>query len=206
MDDDDGALSPEETLQLIERQQAVAARRLTPDPLLMYAPWGLAWMLGFGAFFLTYGLDGEPILPISWKLALAVLVASQLGAGAFTAYVIWRQNIQVRGESTQRGMMYGYAWFVAMVSMFMVAARFRPMLDVDEIGLFYSSFSLLVVAILYMAGGAIWRTWSMFFIGVWTAIVNTVGVALGPGWHSLLIAVLVGGGFFATGVWLRRQA
>ncbi|MEU7894800.1 hypothetical protein AB0B45_18305 [Nonomuraea sp. NPDC049152] len=203
MDEED--LSPAEMMRLIEEQAAAATRRLQPDPLFLYAPWGLAWLVGFAAFFLSYGLDGHPIAPISWQLALAILMGAQLLAGAFLFWSARASSVQIRGETAQRGMMYGYAWFVGMLSMGLILSHFTPMLPRDQIGLLYASVSLLVVSILYMAGGAVWREWPMFFLGVWTAAVNAAGATLGPGWHALLISLLVGGAFFVAGIVLRRR-
>ncbi|WP_431900113.1 hypothetical protein [Nonomuraea sp. bgisy101] len=202
MDDED--LSPAEMMRLIEEQGAAAARRLQPDPLFLYAPWGLAWLVGFGTFFLSYGLDGRPIAPITWQLALAVLMGAQLLAGAFLFWTA-RSAVKIRGGTAERGMMYGYAWFVGMLSMGLILSHFAPIFPRDQIGLLYASVSLLVVSILYMAGGAVWHEWPMFFLGVWIAAVNTAGATLGPGWHSLLISLLVGGGFFVMGIVLRRR-
>ncbi|MGW4473267.1 hypothetical protein [Nonomuraea sp. NPDC004354] len=203
MDDED--LSPAEMMRLIEEQSAAATRRLQPDPLLLYAPWGVAWMAGFGAFFLAHGLDGRPLAPISWQLALAVLMGGQLLAGAFLFWCARASGLKTRGVTTQRGMMYGYAWFVAMMAMGLILSRFAPMIPRDEVSLLYAAVSMLVVATLYMAGGAVWREWPMFFLGVWTAVVDAAGAALGPGWHALLISLLVGGAFLVTGIVLRRR-
>lgn len=205
-DDGERESSPEETLRLIERQRAVAVKALAGDPLLLYTPWGVAWLLGFGAFFLHYGLDGVSYAPISWQLALGVLMAGQLVAGAFVATGLVRLSSAVRGESTARGMMYGYAWFVGMVLMTVINIKFSQLLPMEERGLLWSGVSLMVVAVLYMAGGALYTQWPMFFMGVWIAAVDGLGVILGPGWHALLTAVLLGGGQIVTGIRLRRRA
>ncbi|MER7499516.1 hypothetical protein AB0L05_37105 [Nonomuraea pusilla] len=150
MVDDDAVPGPEETLRLIEEQRAATVRRLKGDPLLFYAPWGTAWLIGFTAFFLHYGLDGRRYAPISQGQAL-------------------------------------------------------PQLPPAEATLIWAGMSMLVVAVLYMAGGAIWLDWRMFFAGVWVAAVDTLGVLLGIGWHALLTAVLLGGGFIVMSLWLRRR-
>ncbi|MDA0632567.1 hypothetical protein OUY22_03995 [Nonomuraea sp. MCN248] len=205
-DDGERVASPEETLRLIETQRATAVRALHGDPLLLYTPWGVAWLLGFGALFLRYGLDGVPYAPISHGAALGVHLSLQVVAGAFAATGIVRMSSQVRGESSAKGMMYGYAWFVGMVLMSVICARFSSALDPLGAGLLWAGVSLLVVAVLYMAGGALFGQWPMFFMGVWVAAVNGLGVILGAGWHALLSAVLLGGGQIAAGILLRRRA
>ncbi|TMR11827.1 transporter [Nonomuraea turkmeniaca] len=204
--DDERAPSPEETLRVIEEQQAAAARHIYIDPLVLYLPWGVAWLLGFTAFFLHYGLDGRPYAPISQPQALSVLMIAQLLAGAVAAYGITRMNRQVRGDTRAKGAMYGYAWFAGITLVSIIATRLASLLPPQESGLLWAGAMLTIVAVLYMVGGAIWLTWQMFFVGVWVAAVNGVGVLLGAGWHALLTAVLLGGGFIVAGLWLRRRA
>jgi len=50
----DDLLSARESLALIEREQREARRRLEPNVTLFFGPWGAAYLLGFGAIFLTY--------------------------------------------------------------------------------------------------------------------------------------------------------
>ncbi|MFC4120238.1 hypothetical protein [Nonomuraea zeae] len=204
MADHDRAPSPEEILRVIEEQSVATARFVYPNPALLYVPWGVAWLLGFTAFFLHYGLDGRPYAPISQMQALAVLMGAQLVAGAVTSFGIVRMSRPVRGDSSARGAMYGYAWFAGMLLVAVIATRLGPLLPPAESGLVWAGASLMVVAILYMAGGAIWLNWPMFFVGGWVAGVDALGVLLGPGWHALLTAALLGCGFIAIGLWQRR--
>ncbi|SDR14151.1 hypothetical protein [Thermostaphylospora chromogena] len=206
-DEDERALPPAEMMRLIEEQRAVAVRRLGGDPLMLYAPWGLAWLVGFGALFLHYGLSGEPYLPISYWTALTVLFIGMAVAAAVTAYAGWKSATHLRGVSQDRGMMYGLAWPAALIMVAAIALRFgRPEnLPPQEIGLLWASLSILVVATLYMAGGALWREWPIFFIGVHLFVLNLVGLVAGPGWHALLTAVGGGGGFIVAGLLMRRR-
>ncbi len=203
--EDERPLSPAEALKLIEDQQSVAVKRMVADPLLFYGPWGLAWLVGFGAIFLQSGLNGESYVPLSKGVALAIFGSCLLLAMVTTAYHAWRSTPDVRGISRERGTMYGLAWFIGLVAMGAIGGRFSSLLSAPETGLLWSSLSVLVVAIMYLTGAAIWREWSMFFLGMWLALINMIGVAAGPGWHPLLIAVAGGGGFLVTGAVLRRR-
>jgi hypothetical protein len=204
-DDGERVASPEETLELIERQRAEAVKALRGDPLRLYTPWGVAWLIGFTALFLYYGLDGVSYVPISLTTALTIHLGAQLMAGAFMAIEIVRMSGPVRGESSAKGTIYGYAWFVGMALMTVINIRVSPMLPPQESGLLWAAVSLLVVALLYMACAAIYGERPMFYLGVWVAVVNAVGVVLGPGWHALLTAILLGGGQIVAGVVLRRR-
>ncbi|GGK88375.1 hypothetical protein Ppa06_53480 [Planomonospora parontospora subsp. parontospora] len=205
MEEDDRALSPEEMLRLIDRQDSAAVRRFVPDTSLLYLPWGLAWLVGFGALFLHHGLSGRPYAPISIDVALAVLFGAMLLAGAVNAFVLWRTGNQVRGASQQRGMMYGLAWPTGFLTMSMIADRFAAQLPEAERNLLWASMSIMLVSVLYMAGAAVWHDWPMFAVGIWMAVLNAVGTAAGAGWHALLIAVGGGGGFIVAGLVFSRR-
>ncbi|UBU17248.1 hypothetical protein [Nonomuraea gerenzanensis] len=202
--DDERAPSPEETLRVIEEQSAATTRWLYGDPLLLYVPWGVAWVLGFTALFLHYGLDGRSYAPISQMQAVGVLMAAQLLAGGIAALGFVRLNKVLRGDSNARGTMFGYAWFAGFALMTVLCNRITPHLPPQESGLLWAGSSLMLVAALQMAGGAVFLNWPMFFFGAYVGAVNALGVLLGAGWHALLTAVLLGGGFIAVGVVLRR--
>ncbi|GAA0941980.1 hypothetical protein [Nonomuraea longicatena] len=202
----DQADRPEEILRLIESQQALAIRRFTPDPLLAFSSWGVAWLVGFGAFFLRHGLDGQAIVPIPLPVAIAVLMSSLMIAGGCMAYALHRSGGQIRGRSAQLGIVYGLSWAVGMICANMIAARFVSAIQ-DEalISLLFAATAMLVTGLLYIAGGALFDSWAFTGLGVWVSAVNLVGAMIGPGWHALLVAVLCGGGAIALGLWLRAR-
>ncbi|MFI6290259.1 hypothetical protein ACIBEJ_01670 [Nonomuraea sp. NPDC050790] len=205
MADQDAAPSPEEMLRLIEEQQAAAMRRFVPDPRLMYVPWGVAWFIGFGTLFLGQGLagDGSGPLPITWQAGLAVLWGTQIIAFVLMVIALLRSGGHIKGQSETRGAMYGLAWFVGFNAMGVIGARFSALLPSEMIGPFYTALFMFVAGLLYMAGGAVYRLWPQFLLGVWVVALDVAGTVLGGGWIYLLLAVLGGGGAVATGLWLR---
>ncbi|GAA3069560.1 hypothetical protein [Streptosporangium carneum] len=195
LDDDDRPLSPEEMLRLIEEQQSATSRRLGGDPLLTYTPWGIAWGVGFGALFLHYAYGLVPR-----GVALSVLFSLMVLAMAVSSFAQRSMSSQVRGEAAERGMMYGFAWLFGFAGMFALGVRLSPLLPVEETGLLWAVMSMTIVAALYIAGGAVWRVRTMFFLGAGLAVLNVVGAIAGPGVHALLMSVGAGGAFIVVGV------
>src|SRR5487761_75494 len=73
-------LSPQESLELIRTQHEGAARDLYVDPVRILVSWGVAWALGFGAFYFASSRARWHFLPL-WAAA-AVLVALSAAAVA----------------------------------------------------------------------------------------------------------------------------
>jgi hypothetical protein len=201
-DDHEPALTPEESLRLIERQRAATLRQIVPNPLLMYLPWGSVWLVGYGLFFLHYGPSGRSLVAMpAWLpgVVLGCLIALSIGVTIFSSA---RAGRGVKGPSDERGLYYGLSWFLAFALMTVLGSRISPHLPGAEAGLYWSATSTSILTVLYVAGAAVWRDRSMFVLGTWVAAVNIVGVVAGVGWHALVVAIGGGGGLIAMGVFL----
>ena len=101
----DAPLDPRAALETISEQQAVLRRRtlIRSSPLL--AAWGLAWLIGYGAGWLSIRPDYTMPTPV-WVVYFGCLAA----AGAYTCTYIARRARWVRGSSNRAGVRYGTAW------------------------------------------------------------------------------------------------
>ena len=203
--DDDRPLDPAESLRLIAREQATTNRRLTPDPRLVLWPWGLAWLIGFGAFFLRYGPGGHVYVDMPDFVPLTLLLGLIALAGIFTGVVGARAGRQISGPSSRQGAMYGFTWSVAFIGMAVLFSRVSDLLPVPQANLLWAGAMVALTGVLHMAGGALWEDRSFYALGLWISVVNIVGVVIGPGWHALIVALLGGGGMLVAGFvfWLR---
>ncbi len=192
-------LSPEASLALIAEQQEAARRRLDVDPAVFLIPWGVAWLVGYGLLFLRYGPDERVLVSMPGWLPLVTLYALLVAAGIFSGVAGFKAAHGVAGESAQRGAMYGWSWMVAFVGFGIISSRFEPYLPEAQFGLLMGSLPVFITAILYMSGGAVWRDRHQFGFGVWLSVINALGVVAGPGWHSLAVSVLGGGGMLVSG-------
>jgi hypothetical protein len=198
---------PATALRMIAEQQAEAARRLTPNMLLYYWPWGLAWLIGFGLFFLRFGPDGRVLVALPAWLPLTTLLGLLAVAALLTGLVSARAYGQVTGESTRRGAWYGISWGLGFATMTTVLAQVSDRLPDELSTLLWSGVMVGLTGALHMAGGAIWLDRNLFTLGAWISVTNVVGIVTGPGWHALVVAIAGGGGMVVVGglVELRRR-
>ncbi|WP_328464382.1 transporter [Actinoplanes sp. NBC_00393] len=198
---------PAEALRLIQREQANLERELTPDPRWMFWPWGVAWLVGSGLFFLRYGPGGRVLVDMPDWVPMVALIASIVIAGTITGVVGMRSGRQISGPGSRQGAMYGFAWSAGSTGLAIVIARVSDALPEHLVGLLWGGGMVTLVGTLYMAGGAIWNDRNMFVLGAWINGVNIVGVLIGPGWHALIVAVAGGGGLLVAGLvgWLRLR-
>lgn len=196
---------PAEMLALIRSQQDTVRKGTEPSGPLLFGAWGVAWLAGYLVLFVS-GTQ-ERGLPAGWAFAVFGLLL--VSAMVFTGVHIGRRAVGVRGASAAVGAMYGWSWAVCFAVVFLIlsgVARAGASHEVMQI--LSNSLSCLVVAALYMAGGALWREWRMFALGVWIALVAGGAALLGPPSSYLLMAVAGGGGFLlgaAAGVVVDRR-
>jgi hypothetical protein len=205
--DDDGPLDPAESLRLIERQRAEAERNLTPDPRIFLWPWAFAWLIGFTVFFLRFGPGGRVFVDLPEWLPLTVLAASITAAGAFTGVLGTRSSRQISGPSSRQGAQYGITWSIAFLSLSVVLSRISSLVVMPqpEVTLLWAGAMVALTGVLHMAGGVIYRDGYFFYLGIFISVVNVAGVIAGPGWHSLIVAVLGGGGMLVAGAVARKR-
>jgi Na+-transporting methylmalonyl-CoA/oxaloacetate decarboxylase beta subunit len=207
VDDDAPPASAAESLELIRKEQAAAARTLELNPLLYYVPWGVAWLVGFGLLFLRFGPDDRVFVNLPDWLPLVSLFTLMALAMVTTTVLTTSRGRAVQGRSSWQGTAYGFTWFLSFAGVGSTLSHFARLLPEPEQGLLWASASVGLVATLYMAGAAVWTSRDMFIFGAWLTVINIAGVAAGPGWHSLIIGIGGGGGLILLGLllWLRAR-
>jgi hypothetical protein len=207
IDDETPLDDPAESLRLIRAEQANLARTLIPDPRLMYWPWGVAWLIGFGLIFLRFAPGGRVLVDMPAWLPSTVLIALLLLAGVVAGITGGRAGRHVAGPSSRQGLLYGLTWTIAFTGMSFVFAQFTDVLPDDRQSLLWGGGMVALTGALHMAGGAMWNDRNLFVLGAWTSVVNVVGILFGVGWHPLIVAILAGGGMLVLGQlqWMRMR-
>src|SRR6187431_2745847 len=134
-DEPDAAPDLADALAIIAAQRA-RADDTRPSGTLLFGIWGAAWLLGYGALWLTTRDDGSPS-------ALAVAVAITAGVVALVVTIV---HVMHRTR--------GVAWPIAFLAQSMIVGGLSQAGASGEvISLAANAIAALVVGLLYIAGG-----------------------------------------------------
>ncbi len=202
--DEDHPLSAGESLALIEREKRAVNRRLWVNVTLFYGPWGAAYLLGFGSVFLTY----PSAVPLRLPGGVAAVVTGVLFVTAIVVSVVngARVGRGVRGPSQVVGAMYGWSWTLGFGALYAVNIGVTRLgLPADAVTLLWSGSAVVLVGVLYLAGGALWQDRFQYGLGVWMLLTGAGSVWAGvPGNYAVLSLAGGGGLLLAAGYFTLR--
>lgn len=86
--------------------------------------------------------------------------------------------------------MYGWSWALGFGALSAInMGLIRMGLTHDQIAMLWPASSLLIVGVLYLAGGALWRDRFQFGLGVWILFADAVSVFAGIPANYVVLAV-----------------
>jgi hypothetical protein len=194
---EDEVLDARQAAELLRRSADHARERLMVNQPLIYGAWGLAWLIGCGAMWLSV-LGQQPFRGAAgWASAI-------LGVGIGLAIVVTaiatvRASSGIGGVSARQGMMFGLAWPVGFAALFIIigaASHFGASAKV--MGVLGAAGPLLLVGLIYMVAAGMWLDGVMFWLGAWELVVAAAGAWTGPVGVLFMDAVAGGGGFLAA--------
>jgi hypothetical protein len=192
----DSPLSPAESLTLIADQEQRTREGLRPNPLGLFLPWGLAYLVAFGAVWLDVG---PGVLP---SAVTTVVVAVAFAAAMTTALLTMRRAFRgVAGPSQRVGALYGWSWPLGFAVLGVANSQLVGYgVPAPVISLIWSGSALVVVGLLMLAGGLLWPGSGQYALGVWILISAAVSVVVGYPANFLVLALAGGGGFIVLAV------
>ncbi|KQR17542.1 hypothetical protein [Cellulomonas sp. Leaf334] len=187
--DADAAPDLADALAIIAAQRA-RADDTRPVGALLFGVWGAAWLVGYGALWLTARDDGDASL-----LAVGVAITAGVVALVVTITHVLHRTRGIAGASAREGALYGLAWPVAFLAQSMIVGGLSQAGASGEvISLAANAIAALVVGLLYIAGGLLWRATSMYVLGAWMALTGAAAALTGFPDSYLVMAVAGGGG------------
>jgi len=190
-----------DALAIIDAQR-VRADDTRPSGPLLFGLWGAAWLVGYGALWLTARDDGTPSV-----LAAVVAIGGGVVALVVTVVHVMHRTRGIAGYSARQGALYGWAWPIGFLAQSMIVGGLGQAGASDQVlTLAANAIAALVVGLLYVAGGLLWDSTSMYLIGGWMALVGAAGALSGVPGSYLVMALAGGGGLLAAGVVEKARA
>jgi hypothetical protein len=110
--------------------------------------------------------------------------------------------------SSEVGAMYGWGWLLGFGCVgAIITGLVRVGITEEQSALLNPALSLLVVGLLYLGGGALWRDRVQYGLGVWILATDAVSVFAGVPGNYLVLSIAGGGGFLVAAAWfaVRRR-
>lgn len=197
MDDDQGSpggsFDPADSLRVIREQTDRARDATEPDGRVMFGAWGVAWLVGYLAMWTAARETGLPTAWAGWVLAGCIL-----GAVALTVVHSATRTAGLRGASSRTGAMYGWTWFLGFLAYSTVLGAIGDAgasLEVQATAA--NGFACIIVGLMYIAGGLLFRETRMYAAGAWMLVTAAVAAFAGMPHTYLVMALAGGGGFLA---------
>lgn len=175
-------------LELIDSQRRSTQSRLVRDYTVLLIVWAAAWAVGFGALWFARDIGGVPLLPtvaawVIFGLSLATAVAWSITAGVRSA------GSGIRGGSQLQGALYGWSWTISMIAAWLlITALQRAGLSQELANLLYPGLFVMLVGVLYLAGGALWRSPVQYVLGIVLIAVAIGATFVGLPYNFLVFA------------------
>lgn len=192
--DDDTPLDPAAALALAEKQQLAVGLSFVKPVALLYTIWGVAWLVGFLVLWLAAVADWMPS-PVA-ATAFGILILVSVVASAVIGSRIGRG---VQGASEYQGIVYGVSWPITGIAFAALGiALIGHGMSTELASLYFPSAYALMVGILYLLGGALWRAKSQLVLGLVLIAIGSIAPFFGAPTNNLIMAI-GGGGAFLVG-------
>lgn len=189
----DAAPEVADALAIIAAQRARAAD-VRPSSALLFGVWGAVWLVGYGAMWWTARDDDTPSVA-----AGVIAVGGGVLALVVTIVHITRRTRGIAGSSARQGAMLGWAWAIGFLAQSMIVGGLgQAGASGEVIALAANAIAALVVGLLYLAGGILWRSTAMYVLGGWIALVGAAATLAGLPGSYLLMALAGGGGMLVA--------
>jgi hypothetical protein len=201
---DDEVLDPQAAAALMQQTRQHTSDSLRIKLPWVYAAWGVAWLVGLGAMWLSVQSRHPYHGPSTTSaVLLGILIVAAI---AVTMVVVIRATRGVQGTSEMQGRLYGLSWPIGFAALFAIEGSLASHGASDAVmGLIGAAGPLLITAVIYLVASAMWLDRSMFALGAWLAVVTGVAVQTGPVTVLLIEALAGGGGFLVAAAVLSRR-
>ncbi len=196
---DDAPLDAAAMLALVEREQSGVSRQMARQIPWILLAWGIAWVVGYGALWLIDG--AKPAFALPLPVAVVIFAGLLVGAVVLSAIIGARAGRGIRSNRAAAftGTVFGITGFAGFLSIYVFAAAMSANGMPERLEpIFFPTGMGIIIGIMYLMAGAIWRAVPAVVLGALLLVVALVAPFFGYPNHYLFFA-LAGGAVFLGG-------
>jgi hypothetical protein len=195
---EDQDMSVQEAATVVQDTRARARKELVISTPLVYMAWGLVWLIGYGAMWLSVrgqhpytGPSGVSMAAVfvlvGFAVAAVLVIASKAAAG-------------IDGRSVRHRRIIGATWAIGYLSLLIVAPAISSSVSTRTLAFISFAGPMLLVGLVYIQAAALGRNRQAFGLGAWLVIVGISCAWLAPATTLAACAVAGGGALLLTAV------
>lgn len=183
--------SPNEMLELINTQARQSRNQMDRTLMVIVGTWALSWLIGFSAMWSGETIGGNPWFRIPDAAAAIIFAASIIAGIIISAIAGSLTGRGIRGPSAITGRYYGLSWPIAMTALgCLIGALTMHGLRGDLAAITIPGMFIFTVGLLYLGGGAAFRSGTQFVLGVLMILLVVIASFAGSPAHYLLYATV----------------
>ena len=190
---EDQDMSVQEAAAVVHDARARARRELVISAPLVYAAWGLVWLLGYGAMWLSVRGQHPYTGPSGVSIATVFVLAGF--AAAAVLVIIHRSAAGIDGQSVRYRRVILATWATGYVILLLVQAAISSSVSTRTLAFVALAGPLLLAGLAYVLVSVLGRNRPAFALGAWLMIAGA-GCAWQAPATTLAICALAGGGAF----------
>ena len=190
---EDQDMSVQEAAAVLQDARTRARKELVISTPLVYMAWGLVWLIGYGAMWLSVrgqhpytGPSGVSIAAVfvlaGFAVAAVLVIAGKAAAG-------------IGGQSARHRRFIALTWATGYLILLIVTPAFSSSASTRTLAFISLAGPLVLAGLTYILAAALGRQRSAFVLGAWLVIVGANCAWLAPA-ASLATCALAGGGAF----------
>ena len=190
---EDQGMSVQEAAAIVQDARTRARRELVVSTPVVYTAWGLVWLIGYGAMWLSVR-DQHPYRAPSGVSIAAVFVLAAFAVAA-VLFVVHRATEGIGGKSVRYRHILLATWAAGYLALILVQAAISGSVSTRAYAFAGFAGPLLLAGLVYILASVLGRNRLAFILGAWLVIVGAGCAWLAPA-AILATCALAGGGAF----------
>jgi hypothetical protein len=186
-------MSVHEAAGIVQDARTRARRELVISAPAVYTAWGLVWLIGYGAMWLSVRGQHPYLAPSGVSIAVVFVLAAF--AAAAVLVIARRATAGIGGQSARHRRIILATWATGYLMLLLVQAAISGSVSTRTFAFVGFAGPLLLAGLVYILAAALGRNRLAFALGVWLVIVGASCAWLAPK-AILATCALAGGGAF----------